>query len=265
MISEISWNLKSIMKLNLKLVTRLFLSATPFITNSVFIASPSFAASESCAATSVNFNLFSHNPFSTFAGTDSNTVTVSTDGASIAEANADANFSINPDASQTTAFNIAESRTKGDGNSYLGLGESSAELLGYKFLVGAGETFSFNFKAFLGLGTSIDNPLAENANSLGELAFQVFEETDSASTLLDSFALAGNVTSLGNTDFIDEQHSANISFNHSDISSSFGGMQESAQASIFGQYSRTFATPTYVTLFETKSTQAFISTFDFLQ
>lgn len=265
MISEISWNPKSTMKLKLKLVTRLFLSATPLITGSVFVASPSFAASESCAATSVNFSLFSHNPFSTFTGTDTKTTTVATDGASIAVANADATFAINPDASQTTAYNTAESKTKGDGNSYLGLGESSAALLGYKFLVGAGETFSFNFKAFLGLGTSVDNPSAESANSLGAIAFQLFEETDSASILLDSFALIGNVTSLGDTDFIDEQHSSNVSFNHSDISSSFGGAQESAEASIFGQYSRTFATPTYVTLFETKTTQAFVSTFDFLK
>lgn len=253
------------MKLNLKLVTRLFLSATPFITGSVLVASPSFAASESCAATSVNFSLFSHNPFDVFTKADSNTTTVTTDGFSVADANANANFLINPDASQTTAYNTAESQTKGDGNSYLGLGESSAALLGYKFLVGAGETFSFNFKAFLGLGTSVDNPSLESANSLGAIAFQLFEETDSASTLLDSFSLRGNVTSFGNTDFIDEQHSSNISFNHSDISSAFGGTQESAQASIFGQYSRTFATPTYVTLFETKSTQAFISTFDFLK
>lgn len=253
------------MKLNLKLVTRLFLSATPFITGSVFVASPSFAASESCAATNVNFSLFSHNPFSIFTETDTNTTTVTTDGASIAAANADANFAINPDASQTTAYNTAQSHTKGDGNSYLGLGESSAALLGYKFLVGAGETFSFNFKAFLDMGTSVDNPFAEGANSFGSIAFQLFEETDSASTLLDSFALFGNVTSFGNTDFIDNQHSGNIFLDHSDISSAFGGTQEFAQASISGQYSRTFATPTYVTLFETKTTQAFVSTFDFLK
>ena len=251
------------MKLNLKLVTRLFLSVTPLITGSVFAASPSFAASEACAATSVDFGLFSHNPFSIFTDTNTNTVAVAPDGTATASADADAAFVVDPLVSLTTAYNTSESTTNGDGSSYFGLAQSTAVLGGYKFLVEAGETFSFNFKAFLGLETSLDNPLAESANSLGEIAFQLYEETDSATTLLDSFTLNGNLTSSGDTDFINLQHSENILFDSSDISSSFGGLQESANALIQGKYSRTFATPTYLSLFETKAVQASVGTFDF--
>jgi hypothetical protein len=253
------------MKFTFKLATRLFLSVAPLVTGSVFVASPSFAASESCANASVDFSLFSHNPFEVTTATDTNTFTTINDGSAQSSANANAEFLTNPSASLTTAFNTANTYANGDGNSYLGVAQSFVGLGGYKFNVGAGETFSFNFSTFLDLATSADNSSIEAANSFGQIAFQVYQSDDNSNTLLDSFFLGGNLNSAGNDDFVNSNSSQYIAYNSQDIATSLGGGDESIKALFQGKYSRSFENQTYLTLVETKVTQATVSTFDFLK
>jgi hypothetical protein len=252
------------MKFTLKLATRLLLSVAPLVTGSVFVASPTFAASESCANASMDFSLFSHNPFEALTETRTNTLTATTDGSALSFASANAEFSTQPSASLTTASNQANTYATGDGNGYFGTAESFAGLGGYKFNVGAGETFSFNFSTFLDLSTSADNSSIEGANSFGQIAFQIYQNSDTANTLLDTFFLAGNLNSTGNDDFVGLGSSQYISYNSEDVSTSFGGGDESIKALFQGNYARTFENQTYLTLVETKVTQATVGTFDFL-
>ena len=253
------------MKFTFKLATRLLLSVTPLVTGSLFVASPSFAASESCANASMDFSLFSHNPFEVNTETATNTFSTATDGSAQSFANANASFITDPSASLTNAFNTTNTYATGDGNSYLGAAQSFAGLGGYKFNVAAGETFSFNFSSFLDLATSADNASIEKANSFGQIAFQIYQNNDTASTLLDTFFLAGNLNSAGNDDAINSGSSQYISYNSKDVSSSFGGGDESIKALFQGNYSRTFDSQTYLTLIETKVTEATVGTFDFFK
>ncbi|MGB5959931.1 MAG: hypothetical protein WBG73_04665 [Coleofasciculaceae cyanobacterium] len=252
------------MKFTFKLATRLFLSVAPLVTGSVFVASPSFAASESCANASMDFSFFSHNPFEVMTNTDTNTFTTINDGSAQSSASANAEFLTDPSASLTTAFNNANTYAYGDGNSYLGVAQSFAGLGGYKFNVGAGETFSFNFSTLLDLATSADNSSIETANSFGQIAFQVYQNNDDSNILLDSFFLGGNLSSADNDDSVNYNISQYISYNFQDISTSFGGGDESIEALFQGKYYRSFENQTYLTLVETKVTQASVSTFDFL-
>lgn len=253
------------MKFTFKLATRLLLSVTPLVTGSVFVASPSFAASESCANASMDLSLFSHNPFDVLTQTRTNTITVTTDGSALSFAYANAEFSTEPSASLTSASNTANTYATGDGNSYLGAAESFAGLGGYKFNIGAGETFSFNFSTFLDLATSADNSSIEGANSFGQIAFQVYQNSDTSATLLDTFFLAGNLNSTTSDDFVNLGSSQYISYNSQDVSTNFGGADESIKALFQGNYARTFENQTYLTLVETKVTQATVGTFDFLK
>jgi hypothetical protein len=253
------------MKLTFKLATRLLLSVAPLVTGSVFVASPSFAASESCANASMDLSLFSHNPFEVITATDTNTFSTATDGSAQSFANANAQFLTDPSASLTNASNSSKTYATGDGNSYLGAAQSFAGLGGYKFNVGAGETFSFNFSTFLDLATSADNSSIEGANSFGQIAFQIYQNGDNSNTLLDTFFLSGNLNSTGNDDSVNSNSSQYISYNSKDISTSFGSGDESIKALFQGNYARTFENQTYLTLVETKVTQATVGTFDFLK
>lgn len=253
------------MKFTFKLATRLFLSVAPLVTGSVFVASPSFAASESCANVSMDFSLFSHNPFEVMTDTVTNTFTTTNDGSAQSFADANAEFITAPSASLTTASNTANTYATGDGNSYLGAAQSFAGLGGYKFNVGAGETFSFNFSTFLDLATSADNFSTEGANSFGQIAFQVYQNSDNSATLLDTFFLSGNLNSTNSDDFVNSNSSQYISYNSQDIATSFGSGDESIKALFQGNYARTFENQTYLTLVETKVAQATVGTFDFLK
>lgn len=253
------------MKFTLKLATRLLLSVAPLVTGSVLVASPTFAASESCANASMDFSLFSHNPFEVMTATDTNTFTTTNDGSAQSSANANAQFLTEPLASSTTAYNNANTYATGDGNSYLGVAQSFAGLGGYKFNVGAGETFAFNFSTFLDLATSADNSSIEEANSFGQIAFQIYQNSDNSSTLLDTFFLAGNLNSTNSDDFVNSNSSQYISYNSQDVATSFGSGDESIKALFQGNYARTFENQTYLTLVETKVTQASVGTFDFLK
>ncbi len=242
------------MKLNSKLTQRLFLCIAPLVTGSVFIALPGFATTTATSGAIVNIDNFSHNPSDVTTLTDTNTLTIATDGNVSANANAEASFLVAPSTPLTQAYNTSFSTVNGDGNNYFGQADSFAGLIGYDFTIGAGETFSFNFNTFLGLETSVDNPSFESTSAAGNISFVLFDSSD-LNNPIDFFTLNGNLASQGGNDYINSQNSASINLISNDTKSSFGGMQESAVASIQGLFSRTFYSLTHLTLIEGKVNQ----------
>lgn len=238
------------------------LLVTPIVTSSAIApfvlsiaASPSLAATLASSEAKFNIGNFSHIPFEIETFTDTGTFTNTTSGQATAEANAFAEFITN--ASPPFASNASFSTTNGNGSNYLGQAESEAAVIGYDFLVGKGEIFSFDFKGFLNLKTSIDKPQSEVASAAGDLSLELFNSTDQDNWVsLSSFILAGNLTTLGDGDSLGYDYdSANITFNPI-IDTSFGGTQEFANASVQGNFSHTFNSLTSLTLVEVKSNQA---------
>lgn len=243
------------MKFNSKLAQRLFLCVTPLVTGSVFVSLPSLAATLSTSEATVILNNFSHNPESVAAVADTYAYTQITNSGEVAtNAYGEAAFIPDTSASQTFAYNLSSSSVKGEGNSYLGQAQSTAGVLGYNFIIGAGETFSFNFNAALALDTSIDDPSRESADAVGNIAFMLYNSTD-LNNPLDFFTLSGKLTSQGNDDFLSADHSTSVSFEENNAISS-QGTEESAFASIQGWFSRTFSTLTHLTLVEFKTNEA---------
>lgn len=244
----------------LGLAKRFLLLVTPIVTSSAIApivlsitASPSLAATLASSEERFDIGNFSHSPFEIETFTDTDTFTNATSGQATAEANAFAEFITNP--LPPSASNASFSRANGNGSNYFGQAESEAAVIGYDFLVGKGETFSFDFKGFLNLKTSIDAPQSEVVNAAGDLSLVLFNSTNQNNWVsLSSFTLAGNLTTLGDGDSL-VYDSANITFNPT-IDTSFGGTQEFANASVQGNFSHTFDSLTSLTLVEAKSNQA---------
>ena len=221
------------------------------------VSTPSLAATLGISEATVNLNNFSHNPLDVLTLTDTFTDTFATDGQVNADANAVAHFITNP----PIANNSSLSTVNGNGSAYSGSAESIAAVIGYDFSVNQGETFSFNFDADLDLRTSIDNPQFETANATGKITLELYDTTNQNNWLhLDSFTLSGNLTSLGDNDYLNHHTSNSIKLNPSGMmDTSFGSKQESANASVQGNFSRTFDSLTTLTLVEVKNNQASVS------
>ena len=217
---------------------------------------PTVAATFASSEATVTIDNFSHNPFDSEVITDTFTNTFATDGNVNASTDAVASFVTEPPSS----FNLSFSSTDGTGNEYSGTADSFAGVLG-NFSVNSGETFSFNFDADLNLTTSIDNPQTETAIADGTVSFALYDTSNVDSwTLLDSFTIAGNVTSAGN-DFLNFDSSNGTQLNLSNVSlnTNFGGDRESATASTEGIFSRTFERVTNLTLVEVKENRSTVA------
>jgi hypothetical protein len=225
------------------------LMLTPLIASSVLAASPSLAATFAISEGEVEFTRFSQSPSGTQTNTDTNTLAISDGGAVLADAFAEATFTVTP----PTAFNSSSSLAFGEGLDFLGLAESEATVIG-SFDVDANTPFSFDFTADLSLETSVDNPLEENARAAGDITFALVDNADNS--IIDFLSLTGNLITAGDDDFIAYQNSDNITLNNPVTTSVFGGNQESATASIQGSLQRSFANTTSLTLIEVKSNQA---------
>jgi len=251
------------------LAKRFLLSTAPLVATSVLVASPSIAATFASSESYFELDSFSHNPGSlgTLAVTETLTVAeygvVEATGDAVAFFGYDAN-EVNQENSNVSpvGFNHSLSQAKGEGTGYSGVAQSGAEVTGYNFLVNAGETFSFGFRGFLKLFTSIDTPKTERARASGGSFFQVYDTSDENNwTLLDSFNIFANIftSEKGNGDFISQpQYSGNIALNPggTNVNYGFGGNNEFANAYFDGSYSRTFENATSLTLVEAKGNYA---------
>lgn len=247
-----------------------FLSlVTPIVTSSAIAplilsisVSPSLAATLASSEARFNIDNFSHNPLGIQSLTAARTVAIATSGQVTAENEVFSTIEVNPSPRSTFIDNSSFSRANGDGDNYFGLADSLTEVIGYNFLVGMGETFSFNFKGFLNLETSIDSPQTESASAAETLSLQLYDSTNEGNWIpLDSFGLSGALTTLGNGDFLSSNNSASISLDprRTSFVTSFGETKEFAKASVQGDFSRAFDSSTSLTLVEAKSSQASVA------
>lgn len=169
----------------------------------------------------------------------------------IADALALASFSKDP----LSSFNFTSNVASGEGNTYFGLAQSEAKVAG-DFSIKAGETFSFDFTAFLELYTQLENPFGEIATSSGELSLVLFDIANQ--TVLDSFSVFSKIVTSAyaqpSEDVLpvyDKSQNINIDFiNNLNVGSID---QESVTALFEGSYQRTFNSDTRVLLIETKT------------
>lgn len=226
---------------------------------------PTFAATLATSESQVNLDNFSHTPLQIETLTDTETVAVASDGQVAVDAIADATFLPNPSDQMTQAHNISLSTARGEGDRYLGMAESLAAVIGYNFKVEAGETFSFDFNAVLGLETSIDHSQFEQANAEADILLTLYESKSSFDLadmqVLDFLSLSGELTTSKGKDFLNHNHSSSITYAPGTfVDTSFTDNQDVAIASVQGNFSRTFDSLTYLTLVEIKTNQANVKT-----
>lgn len=243
---------------NLEFTKHLLLFATPLVTSYAIAVSPTFAATLSLSAAALEINNLSHKPLATSTFTNTQTLAIAENGLVAANANADAVFKVYPSIKPSLVYNSSTSIAVGEGSSYFGLAQSVAAIAGYDFGVKAGETFSFDFAGFLALQTSIDNQWSERASARGKISLQLYDSSDKNNWKpLDCFTISGLLKTSDIGDYFGYSHSENIAFNpqFTSFGGAFGGRQESLEASLFGNFSRTFNTSTNLTLLEVKENQ----------
>ena len=202
------------------------------------------------------FSDFSLSPVSTQTESNADTFVTSFDGSAVAISAADALFTQVPvPAGVPSAINQISAEALSLGNGALATAQSEASIIG-NFLIGANETFSFNFTGFLDLETSIDRPVGERAIASASTIFALFDsrETDQSPQLLDSLEVFANLETQGDGDALDLLLSSDSSFSFDSIFGELnaGGLQESAFVGFTGSLQRTFDTSRTVTLVEIK-------------
>ena len=160
-----------------------------------------------------------------------------------------ASFMVNP----PEASNLSMSEALGEGRNYLGLAETEATVVG-NFVVEADTPFSFDFSAELDLTTSIDAPPAENATASGDISWALVDTANN--NVLDSFSLVGNLTTLGDNDFLALQASENIDLTDPVLDSNIGGNEEFITTVVDGRVERSYNEQRNLTLVELKRTEA---------
>ena len=245
------------MGVKLVFAKRLVLFVTPLVTGSAIATSSSLAATLASSDARLNINNFSHSPTDIFAATDSQAYATAPSGQVTSLADASAGFVVYPGNPSTYALTSTSSTASGNGNNYLGQAQSLAVIIGYNFIVGKGETFSFDLDGFLNLATSIDAPQYERANASGNIFLALYDSTNGS--LVDSFTIDGNLTTPNSGDSLVSQASENFLISVAK-NYSFGGTQESTSAFINGRFSRSFDSLTYLNLVEFKASQAIVKT-----
>ncbi len=234
------------------------------------IATPSQAASFAFSESLLEV-VFGQEFTGSEADTDADTFAIADDGDVSVDAFADATIFNDASGLSTCLFglgapgacNVALSEAIGDdGNNYFGIGESTAEVIG-DFFVASGNNFSFDFIASLLLETNIDRPDVESAQATGEVSFAIFGSSQAESlSLLDTFTLAGQLSTLSEDDSLTEPQTSNTFAFNTFINTSFGGQNEFVDALAEGSYSRTFDSDTYLQLVEVKTSSACVTTTD---
>ncbi len=272
------------MKLSLKFVQRFLLFTAPLVTGSVFVALPGLAATHATSGSAVNLSNFSHNPVETSTFTDTNTLTITSidsinsnssalvPPAAAVTANADAlaTFPVNPSPALTEAFNVSLSAAQGDSqgesHSYLGLGQSFSQVVGYNFSIGANETFSFDVNAALGLQTSTEY-VGETARAGGNISFLLFDTTGMTdpskidwNNPLEFITFSAQLDSSGQN-YYTLGKSANLNFQPTNvaINASAGENQQSFFGSLQGTISRGFNKLTSLALVAFQGNQVSVS------
>lgn len=229
-----------------ELVQKFFIVAAPVLAVSVLGISPSRAATFSSSSSELEFQNFNQAPSTINNFSDTNTQVFGKGGIIEAEAIANAIFSQSPIPGKS---NISLSKASGESQAYFGFAESLSQNIG-SFEIEAGTSFSFDFQADLELQTSIDNPSSENATANGDISFLLLDVDNNS--VLDFFNIAGNLATKSDDDFVGLETSDNVKLNQPSINPNFGGLEESLQVSVSGQFKRDFADDINLELIEIK-------------
>jgi hypothetical protein len=241
---------------------RIVISLVTSIATSTLLAIPAWAFTFSKSEGTFQINNFSHFPFDVQTFQDSNTQAIALDGIVRTNANANASFftdQLNPLSSQANGF--SSSLVNGEGNSYLGLARSIAEITGYQFQIQSGETFSFDFSAALNLEITVDQPDVEKAGAIGLIGLGLYDASAPLNSApLEFLAISGNLGIPDSRHSLDINQSSGIT-SHSTQSSldNFLGSNQasaSASASVQGRLSSYFASPASLTLVKFSSNEA---------
>ncbi|MBW4517667.1 MAG: hypothetical protein KME11_20880 [Timaviella obliquedivisa GSE-PSE-MK23-08B] len=187
------------------------------------------------------FNNFNQPAIAAQSDTVTNSVVFSETGKVLAVAIADAFFGLNPITNKDIGLSSVTAEVISEGTSFKGVAEGFATVAG-AFFVPAGETFSFNFSGFLQMNTSLQNADTQAANTLGRIAFGVYDVTRKP-VRLDFLEVTGGLDTPGHRDFLNFQISnskkcSNISLDwqQTGFTLQTGKLEESALVSVVGEY-----------------------------
>lgn len=256
--------------------------ATPLFAGSVFTTSPGLAATFANSSTQVFIDNFSHDPFSSFTetltdtvvtleGTFSETDSSQTESISVLEgsvaavANAQA---LLVTANPALAVNSTLSQAISDSFASTGLATSEATIIGDFFLDGTAskpETFSFQFELNSRLETSIDYPSIEKATTIADTLFLLVDSTDpnpENQEVIDFFSLSTELNTLGDDlielSLADENNNFVLAELNPFVEIGRELKQELVTINAQGWYERQFDQPTKLTLIETKRNSVYI-------
>ncbi len=229
-----------------KVIQNFFLAAVSISATCILGVSPSRAATFTSSSSGFKFENFSQNPSTVATSTDTNAFSIVFGEDGIAEAEAKANAAFLQFSESTSNANLSE--VSGEISAYFVFAQSQSEIIG-NFDIEAGTSFSFDFMGGLNLETRVDNPLGENALSIGEIFFVLWDIDNE--TVLDSFSLIGKLISKDDSDFIKLDKSNNVNASKK-FETNFGGLKESIEASVKGEYQRFFTNDTNLRLVEVK-------------
>lgn len=238
------------MKTDQEIAQRLVCLLAPILAAPIIATEPVMAYGLAFSETTFQLDNFSHSAYSVGTATNADTLALVRGPASSAATTAAAVAYFVRD----SAGGLSASAASGQGNSYVGLAHSLAQVVG-SFLVGSGESFGFNFQGGLTLGSSVSSTHSDGANAGARMAFWLFGSTDGGpASLLDSFSAFGQVGTGGNN-FLGWQSSGNISYTGS-ANMYATGTESLATASFQGFYQRNFNSKTQLTLVKVQENEA---------
>jgi len=186
------------------------------------------------------FTDFNQPLVATRTATDTNSFVFSKEDSVLAEANANAFFGLSPIVNQNVGIGTLTTEAIGKGTSF-GVAEGSATVAGI-FFVRAGETFSFKFSGYLQMSTSLQNAATQAANTVGRIAFGVYDVTCKP-VRLDFLELTGSLDTPGNRDFLsfrisssNSRGSFSLNREQTFFALQTGKLEESAYVAIVGEY-----------------------------
>lgn len=224
------------------------------VAGGISIISPASAATLASSESLVRFSRF--NIDATFTGTDStaNDLTITgDDGLIISTSDASAEFE-----NQSRGIAETSSIAVGSGLGYEGIGTSTATLIG---IFNVQDSFSFRFRSFLNLTTSVDDLTVETADADASIGILLEDITNpDAPVILDELFLNGIASSAGPTLF---SEGSTYGFDYdgsikkkSDPTGRFSFLK----ANIFGSYERQFSQATTLRLTELQQNRVRVST-----
>jgi hypothetical protein len=221
-----------------------FALSVPALAGVMLTALPGRAATFATAEAELTLFNFSHDPISAAAFTDSLTASQSEDDGAISDADAVAlALAADADGNPTFFQNRTIASAAGEGLRYSAIGQSTAVVNGYDFLVSANDTFSFDFTGLFNIFARTDGLSTEQASAEGQIQIDLFGGAQpGAQSLIESLTL------FGRSDRARRQTQFSL-----DYSDGFDASYARRPNGEFdGYFQRQFRNPTYLTLVESK-------------